>query len=276
MATLIDTRNAPVFLDNMTVARTTDIRFYFNDPNPLLKPPTMSRFAYPKASALHFENTLVSCSTATLATHYRLHSYATTVMGPYTVSQERYCEVVHDPAIDDEGFTITVLPSEPKGLKVVRHENAHEPFIEFVTGFERFAKSKSVFTSGQSIHYRLCAVGSPFFYPLNHSDVKTIKDNTPRSKSHVRYIHNKLVAQWQVIARTIDDGAKPEIFDGKVLDMTLKGEDECIIKPNSIIGRMIRTLSTRDTDGMLDTSAAFVRRVNDQDKDPKITIRNGH
>ena len=204
-----------------------------------IQPPTMNRMMHPVSSALFYQYTTVKCLSSSIYTVCCDSMSLTGKMLNQRVSETTY-------RTSDDGFyresktkKVTLLQMEPSSP-----EAAFKSFVDF---FEK-SQTYSFFLDGNVTCYRLSAVDSPFFYPLNKTDKKYL-DSDGRKRAHAKYLHKRLEEYWHEIIVEVDP-----VLHGRYFDLTptktpgaVKALGGQKLDKSSILHLMIRVLSGEES-----------------------------
>lgn len=169
-----------------------DVSYRFDDENDHL--PARNRFAHPMASAMHFETldlNVLSYDKSMLTVNAR--NVAITAAGPHYAVTTTSTNLRYDTA--SYGYE-WVKPS--KRTQIRTHAGVEQSFYQVFATYQRVAHT-SINDDGNS--YSLAAVNSPFFRPLNDTDIKNLERN-PRGV--IKHLNKTLSGNWGKIVTAID------------------------------------------------------------------------
>ena len=216
--------------------RDTEIEYRYSSKNRLIQPPTANRFSRTSAVALHFQWTTVTLPSIGSGS-YMVHANSITAAGESLVTETRTarCNKIH------------TLLDKPQ-YNVYTAFGAVEAFEHVVSMWEYVMKNFSVCSDNSYVSFTFAAVNSPFFYPLNHTNVKYLTGTHKEKSDGINYLHKTTSALWEEVVKTLET-SKPAIsltltdVKGSPTGGTIAMKAD---PPNSesLLGQMINTLGT--------------------------------
>ncbi|QGF20295.1 hypothetical protein SEA_SIXAMA_116 [Gordonia phage Sixama] len=230
--TWVDLRKIPYVSDFLV--RDVEVQYPYSDTR--LKPPPMNRFSHPEATALHYESTRIRRD----KWEFRVVNAAATAAGPYYVYEQIDCDV----RLKDGEYEVT---QQPEFQRTVVETDVVETFRKFMRLYETSMQERSlrIDNATSTPVYELTAAASPFFYPLNKTNVKYLIGK--EGKNHAVWLHKQMLEYWTEFAVTVENEDTARLIrDEDAMPMTLYSSDykEKRIVENSIIWRMLNTLAS--------------------------------
>lgn len=200
----VDFKNLPHEL-GLTVEKDTWIRFSHSRPSP-------RKILGAEAQALHFEYSYVIRDETGTGISYQLVVKKFTAAGPVFVKDYSVYRTVNALPADMWASVISDLDK----IKIRRTDHDIEAeirgpvhsFAGFIDEYEQAVgtvtlTSPSSATDAKFLRTALLATDSPFFYPLNDTNVKHL-NNVDKAAGHAKYLHKETSGLWRAFCETLD------------------------------------------------------------------------